>query len=310
MTYRVTVLAKSEAPSGKVLASFELYYPRAMLHEEFLTHRALSKNAASSRATPISSMVEAVRADPAMPLYWGINGKGMSDHGIMSPDDAAKCKKEWLAARDSALKHVGNMMKLNPQPHKQDVNILLRPWEHITTVATADEWDNFFALRTHKDAKPLFRALAVEMWRAYEAFPATKLQPGDWHLPYIWQHEFDALKATKADKYEEALGNLIKVSAARCARTSYKNHNGKVASFAEDVELYERLAGGSPKHASPLEHQGTPDTYRVVFENKKAKRVWDHPEWHGNFGGFIQHRKTLPGECITKFEGIAAHAHS
>jgi hypothetical protein len=308
MTIRVSVLAKSVAPSKKVLTTFELYYPRAMLHEEFLTHRALSKNASSSRATTIQAMIEAVRNDPAMPLYWGINGKGMSDHGIMTGEDAERCKREWLSARDSAVRHVGNMMKMNPAPHKQDVNILLRPWEHITVVVSGTEWDNFYALRTHKDAKPVFQALAKEMWRVDQATEAKPLQPGEWHLPYIWQHELDALAATKPEKRDEALGNLIKVSAARCARTSYKNHRGKVATFAEDVELYERLAGGNPKHASPLEHQGTPDVERITAHHRGGKTVlersWENPKWHGNFVGWVQHRKTIAGENITKFEGI------
>ena len=46
------------------------------------------------------------------------------------------------------------------------------------------------------------------------------------------------------------------ISAARCARVSYLKHDGTAPSIGEDLALFERLAGGTPIHASPLEHQG------------------------------------------------------
>lgn len=303
MTICASVLAHSIFPGGKPLVTFELYYPRAILHEELLTHRAISKSSSSSRATPIQSMIDQVRADPALPSRWGINGKGMQDHGEMTPADAAECKRIFLAARDDAIKHVGSLMKRNPAPHKQIANLFLRPWEHITVVSTATDWANFFALRRHKDAKPEFQELANAMWEALQASTPRTLGPGEWHLPYIYQHELDSLTVTLPAKREEALANLIRVSAARCARTSYKNHRGKTSSFAEDVDLYNRLASGEPMHASPLEHQATPDTFQVIFEKGKgAKKVWDQPELHGNFSTWIQHRKTIPGENITVYK--------
>lgn len=304
MTTRVTVLLKSSHAllPTKVATSFELYYPRSFLHEEFLTHRALSRNAASSRATPAQKMMEQVRLDPAIPSRWGTNGTGMQDHGEMTPEEAAKAKAVWMGARDDALKRAGQMMKLNPAPHKQITNIILRPYEHITTVVTATEWANFFKLRRSPDAKPEFKELADMMWEAYKAAPMQTLQPGQWHLPYIYEHEQQARSLLPEEKREEATANLIKVSAARCARTSYKNHRNKVSTFAEDVELYERLA--SAGHFSPMEHQATPDTFRAVFDTKAKKMtcVWDHADKHGNLNAFIQHRKTLPGENVTTYD--------
>ena len=46
------------------------------------------------------------------------------------------------------------------------------------------------------------------------------------------------------------------VSAARCARVSYLKHDGTAPSIGDDLALFERLASGTPIHASPLEHQG------------------------------------------------------
>jgi hypothetical protein len=302
MTIRVTKLLHSiPEAGGKAIATFELYYPREILHEEFLTHRSLSRSSSSSRATPIQSMVDQVRRDPAMPIRWGLNGKGMQDHGEMTEEESAVAKAEWLAARDDALLHVGNLLKMTTPPHKQITNLLLRPWEHITTVVTATEWANFLAVRRHPDAKPEFFELADLIYKSLREGEPQVLRPGEWHLPYIQKHEADGWRRAKPDQQPDILERLKKVSAARCARTSYKNHRNKVASFAEDEQLYNFLATNVPPHPSPLEHQATPDTFHVLFDpaTKKVRKVWEHPELHGNLVGWVQQRKTLPGENIT-----------
>jgi hypothetical protein len=87
---------------------------------------------------------------------------------------------------------------------------------------------------------------------------------------------------------------MIKVSVARCARVSYLTQEGKHPSIADDIKLYDRLVGAVPLHASPCEHQATPDSLQV---NNFGKGCWRSPELHGNLVGFVQYRKTLPGEC-------------
>jgi hypothetical protein len=64
---------------------------------------------------------------------------------------------------------------------------------------------------------------------------------------------------------------------------------GKKPSIKEDLKLYDRLVGSHPLHASPCEHQATPDSGGGV----KGR---DEHRW-GNFWGWVQYRKTLPGEC-------------
>lgn len=54
----------------------------------------------------------------------------------------------------------------------------------------------------------------------------------------------------------EQLTRNVQEWAARCARVSYLKHDGTAPSIGEDLALFERLAGGTPIHASPLEHQG------------------------------------------------------
>ena len=66
------VLLDSISPAGVRLTTMEATFHRFIL-PEFNTHRAFSRNAASSRAIPIKKVIAAVRDDPAMPVFWGKN---------------------------------------------------------------------------------------------------------------------------------------------------------------------------------------------------------------------------------------------
>src|SRR5216683_1883819 len=75
MAIEAKVLADSIA-NGHRLTTFQLKFPRFIL-AEFNTHRALSRNASSSRAIPVKKVLQMVREDPAMPVFWGKNQPGM-----------------------------------------------------------------------------------------------------------------------------------------------------------------------------------------------------------------------------------------
>ena len=134
----------------------------------------------------------------------------------------------------------------------------------MRVILTATEWDNFFELRDHPDAEPHFQVLAKAIRQARDGSKPTLLRPGEWHLPYV--RETEGLWGTYLVR--------PKLSAARCARVSYLTHDGRMPSSIEDLDLFERLAGSRPLHASPLEHQATPGT-----------------EDTGNFKGWTQYRK-------------------
>ena len=78
---------------------------------------------------------------------------------------------------------------------------------------------------------------------------------------------------------------------------SYLTHDGKAPDIEADLALYERLVGSSPLHASPTEHQATPDDQYHVMGG--GLEQWQNPELHGNLHGWVQHRKLLPGENVT-----------
>ena len=70
-----------------------------------------------------------------------------------------------------------------------------------------------------------------------------------------------------------------KVSAARCARISYKAFDtGKPSSLEDDLTLFEKLAGSNPRHLSPLE---------------PPAQAQDNRDRHGNFIGWKSLRKIM-----------------
>ena len=304
MTITAEIVADSIASnSRRRLTTFKLRYPW-FIHPEFMTHRTFSRSAASSRAIPINTFIANIKRDTAMPVRWGLNGKGMQDAGVLDEESEKIAKQHWIDARDRAIEAVSKMLAMPKPPHKQIANRLLMPFAHIDVVATASTYTNFFALRRHNDAAPEIHALADAMWQALRSSTPTELQPGEWHLPFIQPFEREGVEAIADDaEREKAQTNLIKISVARSARVSYRGHNGKPTSLGEDVALYDRLLGGFPIHASPAEHQATPDTCNPSWNavSGKAEMNWDHPELHGNLGGWIQHRKTLPNENITRY---------
>ena len=233
------VILDSVSPAGKRITTLQLKYPR-WVHGEFLTHRAFSRNSMSSRAVPVTKMIEQVRNDPALPIHWGKNQPGMQASEELTGEARINAQMTWrnaaAKAADSAELMVGYGLA------KQVANRILEPFQWMHTVVTATEWYNFFALRCHPDAQPEMQALAHAM---RDAMDASTPQPAEYHLPYL-RDEDEILSVRRR----------AMVSAARCARVSYLKHDGTRPSVEDDLALFERLAGGAPIHASPLEHQG------------------------------------------------------
>ena len=309
MTYTAKILAHSKTPNSFVppALTFDCLYPR-VIHSELMTHRVWSRNASSSRAVPTSAIIKMVRDDPYVPLRWGLAGKGMQDHGEMSPQAQKRHLRAYMQARDNALETVERMLADPEKPAKQIVNRLLEPWSHIRVVITGTTFANFFAQRRNPGADPAIQALAEAMWQAYKKSTPELLEPGQWHLPYIQDFEKMAIFGLTGEERDIAMGNLIKMSAGRCARTSYNRSTNLAPLAEEDLTLTDMLITSRPMHASPLEHQLTPDTFQLYDQpdretgRPKLTRVWDHPEQSGNLAhGWRQYRKTIPGENITRY---------
>lgn len=288
------IIADSISPEGIRLTTFQLRYWRG-IHAELMTHRAFSRNAGSSRARPSKAIIEQVASDPWGPLHWGKNEPGMQANAELDGWELTNTQGAWKQSAKFAAEMAQHMVQNNA--HKQIVNRLLEPFTYIDVVVTATDFANWYALRDHEDAQPEIRRLAELMKRAHlESIPKL-LQPGGWHLPYITEQDW-ADATYRSINMIGALSLLKKASAARCARVSYKLFNGDTANFGADLELFDRLLVSQPLHASPAEHQATPDIYKKHNWRTGESPHWVNPQLHGNFRGWNQHRKMLPNEYV------------
>ncbi len=280
------IVADSVAPSGVRLTTIVATYPR-FVHAEFMTHRVFSRNASSSRAIPVKKSIQMIIDNPVIPLAFTKNQKGMQGGEALDGAAHEAAVKAWLEGRDRAVEVANKLADL--EVHKQYANRVLEPWAHITVVITGTDWDNALALRCHEMAQPEIHALFDTIYEIRrDSFPMP-LHNGQWHLPFVRNDELEQLEWQGELSQLLTEQDLIKRSVARCARVSYLNHDGTTSTHDQDVQLYERLVGSAPIHASPAEHQ--------------AMAIGDPNVRSGNFRGWIQFRKTLPNENVERFEG-------
>lgn len=293
MGFGAQILADSLSPGGVRLTTFEVTLPRIVL-AEFNTHRAFSRNSASSRAIPVKKMIERVLEDPYIPEVWGSNKKGMQAGEEVPPPRRLDAKRFWLEARDEAVRQAQRLYDIGI--HKQTTNRLLEPFMWHTIIVTATEWDNFFHLRNNAMAHPGIATPAAMMQELHEVLEPKKLDHGEWHLP-LWDSAVDGERDMDWE-------NRVKVSVGRCARVSYLTHDGK-RDLQADIDLPDRLHKGG--HMSPFEHVARPATYDdAEMATVKLKDVYTdiHGElfvdpanqWSGNLRGWVQYRKTIPNE--------------
>lgn len=279
MTY-AKVIEDSVSPEGRRLTTFEVRVHRFVL-AELNTHRTLSRNSASSRAIPFRKQVERVLEDPAMPVVWASEKKGMQGGEELDTIAQERAARQWVRASTSAVNHAKKEADLGL--HKSLVNRLLEPFMWHTVICTATAWDNFFRQRVSPLAQPEIRVAAEMMLDAYKQSIPEELEPGDWHLPYIGAEDWEW--ALRQD--EPTVDLLKRVSVARCARVSYLTHEG-VREPKADLDLYDRLVSADPMHASPLEHVATPDVWNEHQVEVEGMTL-TLPKV-GNFLGWRQHR--------------------
>jgi thymidylate synthase ThyX len=281
MGHAARILADSLSPDGARLTTFEVTFPRIIL-AEFNTHRALSRNSASSRAIPVEKMLARVEEDPYVPSHWGKNQRGMQAFEELGAAEQTAARDAWLTARDLAVKQTKALLGIGV--HKQITNRLLEPFMWQTVVVSATDWSNFFHLRCHRDAHPEIRLVAELMREALQAAQPAPLAYGAWHLPLVEMGE-------RAEGGEPLYWQ--KVSVGRCARVSYLTHDGR-RDPAADVELHDRLLKSG--HMSPFEHIARPvEESDLAGPDAKAGERRREARF-GNFRGWVQYRKLIPDE--------------
>lgn len=286
MPTEVTVIAATEClDTGASLYTLLLTYPR-FIHAELMTHRAFSRNAASSRAIPIAKMIARVRDNLAAPTRFGGNQPGMQDNGPLPENQQAEAMEIWRSASEAAIFHTEKLARLGV--HKQQANRLLEPYMHMETLVTATEWENFFQLRYYDAAgpDPTFYELASKIHAAItgDCYAIRQVDRqmdfvDTLHLPFIRQSErlaMDEMFKPLGGNSPQHIAALLAVSAARCGRISYLNHAQNKPTLGEELQTFAKFAT-TPLHASPLEHQAWP---MPLVTN--ASR---------NFRGFVQFRE-------------------
>lgn len=208
-------------------------------------HNCFSRNASSSRAVPVERTIQNILNDPWVPSDVYKNCKGMQGKDIVNEDDYDIFCEEWQDAAFKAIEVAHKM--IDNGFHKQHINRILEPFTKIKVIVTATEWSNFFDLRLSPDADPEIQHLAKAIKMAMDAVSNTYIYinaHGGRTLPYVNVDEMDAI---------DDLRILTLISAARCARVSYLNHDGSKPDILKDLTLAKRLIDSG--HMTPFEHQ-------------------------------------------------------
>ncbi len=246
----VNILAYSQnsVTGDRVLTVVFPKFPK-LLQAELRTHRSAridettNQSHYSSRAIPIEKALRQVKEDPFIFSLTAF-AKGMNGNELQ-PEVKEQAEALILELRDRAIETVEKLMGLGLA--KQDANRYIEPWMKGGCIITFSKQalEHFLNLRTREGVQPDMRKHALELRDLINTVEPIKLEPGEWHLPYLdkW-----------ADSDALAIDYLIKISAARCARISYENFDGDFA-IEKDFALFDRLINSHPPEATPAEHQ-------------------------------------------------------
>jgi len=313
------------AVDGTRITTFVIEYPRFIL-SELNTHRMFSRNSASSRAIPISRVIQQIQESCAMPVAWGANQAGMqaekecttlvSMYDVEYGRNNATAQEAWKEAAEQSIKYAQAFSDAGY--HKQIANRLLEPFQMMRTIVTSTDFDNFFHLRCHKDADPTIQELARCMKEAYQESEeqglVELLDVGEWHTPFVhhyrgvdelgevglsyglsvWDEEIEGWELDQELTLEEAL----KVSSSCCAQVSFRKLD---TSLEKALSIYDKLVNSKPVHASALEHCATPipaqNGYATHWDVLRIDGVThmdkDGEFYSGNFKSFIQYRQLI-----------------
>jgi hypothetical protein len=258
------VICDSVSPIGNRITSVEVQFPRFIL-PQVLMHRQWSRSCESLRARPTKSKVAEVSWSPVIPVF-AANKKGMSAGEVLPPEVQEKVRAIWLGAMEQSVAAAEELHQLGVA--KQWANRLLEPFAYQKVLVTATDFANFLRLRCADDAQPEIQELAVCMRDALADSDPVKRSWVEWHLPYYEPEDDERLASLFTVAAEEAVSYCRqKVSAARCARVSYNNHNGE-RDVVKDLRLADNLLESA--HSNVFEHQCLPTATSERYANLRG----------------------------------------
>lgn len=275
-TYAKIISASLCIETGAKLVTFELFFPRCILAEQN-THRIFSRNTGSSRAIPVLRMLSELLRTPFKPLFWGANKSGMQSAQELPIWKQLLCSLIWSTHRFLTYVSVRLLTKLGL--HKQWANRLLEPHTYVRQVVTSSDFEPYFHLRLHDDAQPEIIHLAALMQHELDNVVYRRVSSGNthneahnWHLPYITYAE--------RQQYQAHPLYLAKLSASRCARTSYLTQDGISPNPEKEINTFKMLVESKPMHSSPLEHQAYPMQKNSSMVSRNLKGFKQYREYY------------------------------
>lgn len=277
-------------------------------------HRGFSLSDRSSRAVPPEKLIAEIRSGVglAMPAKFRKRTGGMGGGEELVGDELIAAQLRWIVRALDGADAAEEEIKYDME--KEVINRHLDPYiyAHTLQTGTRDIWLNFFGLRL-ANASPTIELFAQKCFEVYKATTPKVLQPGEWHTPFIDEDPV-TLAAMAHDlpagfKFTGWYGEAemaIRLSAARCAHLSFNDlETGQRMTVKKALEICDRLEGSRPLHASPFEHQATPDEAKLTYgpgEWDKPTLIdhWKNPKQHGNLYGWRQARKMLSGEAVAE----------
>lgn len=261
-------------------------------------HRMISSNSSSDRAKPSNKML---KENPFIPEIVYKNEPGMQGKEILT-------KEEYITLETDLVQHYEDascLLDKHKHVHKQTINRYILPfsWQDKVMTATLTEWKAFFKHRLDDNivppgpcaAQPEIQELAYCIFEGIQNSNPVHLDVGEWHLPFVTDSEIM--------KYSNH--QCLIMSSARCARTSYSNHDKSNPTLEGDIKTYNFLIESDPSHPTPLEHQATPlsnskiscfNIGQTIVPKGITHITLDGSLWSANFKGWIQHRKVREAE--------------
>ena len=329
------VIADSINETGQRLTTFELEFPRLIL-SECNTHGAIEKNTSSSRAIPVSKMLEHILEQNLKPIYFGSKKSGMQAGDELTDEGLDFVKCVWGSSLASAVEYAEMLDKAGVA--KEVTNRITEPYQLIKAVWSATDWENWFNLRLEKDADPNICMLAYKMYEAMSKSVPVLLKKGEYHLPYVGKYDIPvAYSDLGGYEYETgynvfyydkerdhtiehclSLEEAIKYSVASCASVSYRATD---MTLEKAEKIWNMLVKSEVVHASPLTHVATPISKEIEIENSDYQTIgfinrignpstWEEGVTHmrrdgtlcsGRFAGFIQQRHLIENNTCWSF---------
>ena len=194
----------------------------------------------NSRAKRFSKTLQEVLDNPYMPHVWQKDHKGMQGDELLEEWKIPFVEFLWKLGMWNQATIANAISKFGAS--KQYTNRLIEPYMYVDYLVTSTTYDNFINQRDNYHAQLEMQIIARRLKLMLKYNEPEILKSGEWHLPFVTNEQFE-----RHDIYDS-----IRMSVARCARTSYDTPD-YLSKIDNDFKLFERLA--TDIHLSPFEHQ-------------------------------------------------------